>query len=350
MSKRKKWIIGSSAAAILLILGIGGYYAYSILSFGMGVSKDPENSIFKKFYTEEQNNRETYAPPEWDGDERVNVLLLGGDSRGLTENEVPRSDSMLIASLDPVTKQAHLFSILRDTYVDIPDHDSTRINAALSMGGPELAMKTVSEWLDIPIQYYIYVDFEGFVKLIDAIGGIDFYVEKDMYYHSNADGPEYTIDLKEGQQHLDGKKALQYVRFRHDALSDYARTERQREFMTAVAKKLQSFSSLVRLPATLNKIEPFIETNLSVQDMWSLGNLGKKSNTNKVITAQLPPLELLREENVGGASVITVDKEQLQAFVQQKYSEVPAAESEGTGEETGSGTSGAEPTEGETGQ
>lgn len=102
---------------------------------------------------------------------------------------------MLVASLDPVTKKAYLFSILRDTYTNIPDYGKERINTAITHG-PNTAMKAVSDLLGIPIQYYVYTDFQGFIELVDAVGGVDFYVEKDMRYTSKADNHEYDIDLK----------------------------------------------------------------------------------------------------------------------------------------------------------
>lgn len=120
---------------------------------------------------------------------------MGVDGRGVKKGEVPRSDTMLVASLDPVKKKFYVFSILRDTYVDIPDHGTQRINAAITYG-PNTAMQTVSDLLGIPIQYYVYTDFQGFIKLVDAVGGVDYEVEKDMRYTTKADGPEYDIDLK----------------------------------------------------------------------------------------------------------------------------------------------------------
>jgi len=304
---------------VALTLAVVGYYGYSFYSFAQDGQDD---SRFKQFDDEglaETNvERETYDPPRWEGTARVNVLLLGGDSRGLRENEVPRSDTMMIASIDPVTKKAHLFSLLRDTYVEVPGHGSERINTALVLGGPKLAMRTVSELTGLDVQYYVYTDFEGFIHLIDEIGGIEFEVEKDMHYTSRADGPEYDIDLKKGLQHMDGRTALQYVRFRHDALSDFARTERQRKFMAAVAQKLQTSTSIIRLPRILNAIDPYIETNMTVTEMIKLGALGYEAKANEVTGVQLPPSELLREERRGGASVLTVDPEDLQAFIRDE--------------------------------
>jgi len=182
---------------------------------------------------------------------------MGVDARGVKEGEIPRSDTMLVASLDPVKKKISVFSILRDTYVSIPDHGTQRINSAIRYG-PNTAMQTVSDLLGIPIQYYVYTDFQGFIKLVDAVGGVDYEVEKDMVYKTIADGPEYDIDLKKGYQHLDGNKALQYVRFRHDATSDFTRTERQRGFLKAVADKLISTTSIIKLPNILSQVTPYV--------------------------------------------------------------------------------------------
>jgi anionic cell wall polymer biosynthesis LytR-Cps2A-Psr (LCP) family protein len=140
-----------------------------------------------------------------------------------------------------------------------------------------------------------------------------------MKYTSRADGPEYDIDLKAGMQHMDGRTALQYVRFRHDALSDFSRTERQRNFMTAVAQKLQTTSSLFRLPRVLAAIDPYIESNLSVTEMIKLGALGFEAKANEVAGVQLPPSDLLREESVGGAAVLTVDPDDLQEFIAEAF-------------------------------
>jgi LCP family protein required for cell wall assembly len=337
LRKKLKWV---AISFTLVVLAFISYYLYSILQFGSIITKEPgESNWFKRSNSQpndtntgENNLKPAYVPPEWEGNERVNILLLGGDTRGLERGEAPRSDSMIVASLDPVTKQAYLFSILRDTYAPIPGHGKDRINAALAYGGPSLALETVSNFLNIPIQYYVYVDFEGFIALIDSIGGIEYYVEKDMYYSSKADGPEYDINLKKGLQTLDGKEALQYVRFRYDALSDYSRTERQRKFLKAVAEEMQKTSSLLKLPGTLRDIAPYIETNLSLSEMIKLGTLGFKSKAEGVISEQLPPSRLLREEVVNHMSVITVDPEELQAFIQEKFTKIKSDEDDNPAE------------------
>lgn len=317
-------IMWSVGGLLLVVFSVISYYVYSLYSFADKIHADPEDSIFSNVRPLTNTSAEL-APPKWEGKERVNILLLGGDSRGLSKNEIPRSDSVMIASLDPVSKKSYLFSIMRDTYVSIPGNGMDRVNAAIAKGGPELAMKTVSDLMGIPVQYYVYTDFKGFIALVDAIGGLDLEVEKDMKYSDSADGNLYDIDLKKGYQHLDGDTALQYVRFRHDATSDFTRTERQRKFMKTLAEKLQSSTSLLKLPSILQSVDPYIETNLNVTQMIKLGSLGFEVKTDGMISQQIPPMELLEEKRVGGAEVLGVDPAALKIFVKQLFGEAPTS-------------------------
>jgi LCP family protein required for cell wall assembly len=327
-ANKPKWLYYTLLGLMLAVVIVIIYYVYSILNFADGIHKNPEDSIFKDVQQDDQN-----LPPRWEGTDRVNILILGGDSRGLGKNEVPRSDSMMIASIDPVTKKAHLFSILRDTYGVVPGHGSDRINAAIVYGGPQLAMQTVSELTGLEVQYYVYTDFQGFIKLIDAIGGIDFEVEKRMYYKDSHDDPIYHIDLRPGYQHLDGQTALAYVRFRHDALSDYTRTERQRNFLSAIADKMKTTSSIVKLPAVLSSVSPYIETNLGLEEMLKLSSLGFEVDTKSIASVQIPPSELLIEKTVRGADVLGIrDEAALKTYIQDQFvvvEETPEDEDKG---------------------
>jgi LCP family protein required for cell wall assembly len=316
--KRIKWVFISLGIALV---GFMGYYFISIYTAVDGFNKSEKKSIFTTI--EKTNVKPTeIAPPKWESKERVNILVLGGDSRGLTKSdEVPRSDSMMVISIEPNTKKAFLLSILRDTYVKIPGHGEDRINAALALGGPRLAMKTVSNLLGIPVQYYVYTDFKGFIGVIDAMGGVSLDVEKDMNYTDGEDDHIYDIHLKKGFQHLDGKTALQYVRFRHDALSDFARADRQRKFLTAISAEMQTPSSLIKLPQILHAIDPYIETNISVSDMYKLGILGYEAKAAGFIGKQIPPDNLLAEKTIRGADVITTDPVKLKQYIQNIFVE-----------------------------
>ncbi|MNW38721.1 Regulatory protein MsrR [compost metagenome] len=330
MTRRtKRAIIWSVVGVFIAIAALVAYYFIAIYNQVDNFQKSGEESPFYNVQTTETKVEE---PPKWEGTERVNILLMGVDARGLKKGEIPRSDTMLVASIDPVSKKGYLFSIMRDTYTKIPDHGSDRINTAITHG-PNTAMKAVSDLLGIPIQYYVYTDFQGFIELVDAVDGVDFYVEKDMKYTSKADNHEYDIDLKKGFQHLDGTTALQYVRFRHDAMSDYSRTERQRNFLTAVAEKMKSTTSIMKLPSILEKMNPYIDTNLSVEDMWKLATIGYSSQMNS--SEQIPPMQLLVEKNIGGSEVLGVrDEDDLKTYVQEVFNKKEEAANE-----TDSGTS-----------
>ncbi|MBC8080926.1 MAG: LCP family protein [Gorillibacterium sp.] len=317
MRKAVKWL--ALTLCFTLVISVG-YYGISLYTSLNGLNKDGAiGNIFNGGKNVDNVGyvapEENYIPPEWEGKERVNILFLGGDSRGTDKNEIPRSDSVMIASIDPVTKKASLFSILRDTYVEIPGYGNDRINAALALGGPTLAMKTVSLFTGLDLQYYVYTDFQGFMALVDSIGGIDLDVEKDMNYQDAWDGHEFDIHLKKGFQHLDGKTALQYVRFRHDATSDFTRTERQRKFLTVVAAKMQNTTNLIKLPKIIKSIDPYIDTNLAFNDMIKLASLGYKVKANGISSQQLPPSEIAKDIWVGGAQVIGGDAGLVQQFI-----------------------------------
>lgn len=315
MSKKIKWILLSVG---VLFVGYICYFAIATYTGFKDFNKaGAADSPFAAFEKKDQNDPKL-VPPEWEGKERVNILVLGGDSRGLDKNEVPRSDSMVVISINPATKKAIMFSIMRDTYVRIMGHGSTKINAALAYGGPDLAMNAVGTLMGIPIQYYVYTDFKGFIGVIDAIGGLDFNVEKDMKYSDSEDHHLYDIDLKKGMQHLDGKTALEYVRFRHDALSDFARSERQRNFLQALAAKLQTPMSFLKLPTILHEIDPYINTNMTVSEMAKLGFLSYEAKASGIVGQQIPPDNLLTETTIGGASVVTTNLVKLKQFVQTR--------------------------------
>ena len=315
--RKSKWLLTIILIVVALIVGAAVYWGSGVFSELNGLQKDKKDSLINP-----ENPTIEVEVPKWEGKERVNILLLGGDAREAEENEMARSDSMIVASIDPVTKQANLFSILRDTYTDIEGYGKGRINTAITLGGAPLAMQTIGDLLDLEIQYYLYTDFEGFKALVDAIGGVYYTVEKNMKYTDNADKNRYDIDLKEGYQLLDGDKALQYVRFRHDAMSDYTRTERQRNFLMTVAKEMQSTWNIIRMKEIINSVSPYIDTNISVNDMLKLGQLGLGLKIGD--SAQIPPFDLLRETSVGGASVLGYSsKEDIQGYVQEVLTPKP---------------------------
>ncbi|MCR8660107.1 LCP family protein [Paenibacillus endoradicis] len=333
--KKSKWLLSSVIIILVLIIGAAVYWGAGIASSLDSFNKDKGDSIINK-----EDPDIVVDIPNWEGKERVNILLLGADAREAQGMEETRSDSMMVASIDPVTKQANLFSILRDTWTDIEGYGQGRINTAITLGGAPLAMKTIGDLTGLEIQYYVYTDFEGFKALVDAIGGVNYTVEKDMKYKDNADKNRYDIDLKAGYQLLDGDKALQYVRFRHDAMSDYTRTERQRAFIMTVAKEMQSTWNIINMKKILDSVSPYIDTNMTVTDMLKLGQTGLGIKMGD--SAQIPPFDYLREINKGGAEVLSyTSKDDIHNYVQEVVTPKPdpTIDPSGDTEATNSSTS-----------
>jgi len=307
----------------LIIASIAAYYIYTIVSFAGEIYQPPADNQPSAVIPADGSAPTpvpVIEPPERFADERINILLLGGDSRGVKSNAKPRSDTMIVVSIDPVSKSTHLFSLLRDTYVDIPRHGSNRLNAAITLGGPLLAMETVQNLIELPIHYYVYTDFEGFISLIDELGGIDFEIEKNMRRTDNRDDPRYNINLEKGLQHLDGLTALQYVRFRSDAMSDFSRSERQREFLAAIANKLKSATTLLKLPQLLGGIAPYIETSIPPSDMFELARLGLNLDTSNLKGIQVPQMNAFKNAIINGMDVLVPDVEKVRSYVQEQLS------------------------------
>ncbi|MGZ4122960.1 MAG: LCP family protein [Tumebacillaceae bacterium] len=160
-------------------------------------------------------------------------LLLGVDSR---KGEQARADTILLATLPPEGGQVHLLSIPRDTYVSVAGHGYTKINHAMSFGGLPLMRQTVEDFLQVSIDHTVTVDFAGFRKLVDELGGLNnVVVEKTMHYDDPTDNTH--IHLYKGQSLKNGKQALDYARFRHDAEADTGRMRRQQQVIRAMIQK-----------------------------------------------------------------------------------------------------------------
>lgn len=191
-----------------------------------------------------------------------------------------RSDSMMLLRLDPQKNEVVVLSIPRDTRTRVDGVGLTKINDANAYGGASLAAESVSELLNgITIDRYIRINIQGVEKLIDALGGVDFYVPKDMKYTDNSQ--RLYIDLEEGQQHLDGDKALQLLRFRYDAYGDVGRVQRQQALIRALTEQALSPKTVLRIPEILGIIRSHIDTNLGTNELIALSAfMGQKSRSD----------------------------------------------------------------------
>lgn len=200
--------------------------------------------------------------------QRINVLLLGiddGDSEA-DKSEPKRTDAMIVASFDPKEHKISLISLPRDTMVILPGHTQyEKLNSAYTYGGVAMAKQTIANLLRIPIHYYALANWQGFIEIINLIGGVDLYVDKDMRYEDPY--ANLKIDIKHGYQHLDGEKSGQYVRFRSDELGDIGRVQRQQKFLKALGLQMFSIENITKIPKLLSTAKQYIETDMDTVTM-----------------------------------------------------------------------------------
>lgn len=237
---------------------------------------------------------------------KLNVLVAGYDS---SINGPPRADTIIVASINLNTNKIGLLFIPRDTRVQINGHGYNRINAAHAYGGIELLNETVEDFLNIKLDYYLETDFQGFEEIIDLIGGIDIHISKPLRYVDKAGG--VNINLPAGDVHLDGEKALQYVRYRGDKLGDIGRVSRQQKFIEAVMKKATSSKLILNLPSIYSEVMNSVNTNIPIKDVTPFAKLAKRVDLNKLKIEMAPG----RPEYINGASYWIADEEGLEIMV-----------------------------------
>ncbi len=197
------------------------------------------------------------------------------------------SDVMLLIKFDPETNKIVMLSVPRDTRTEIEGHGMKKINAANVEGGPALTAKTVSNLLGgVGVDRYVRINVLGVSKLIEALGGVNIYVPKDMKYRD--DSQHLYINLKAGQQHLNGEQALQLLRYRHDELGDIGRIQRQQMVLRALIEQSLNPTTITRLRDILNVVKENIDTNLSVEELIALVGFGSKTSRSNMQMLMLP--------------------------------------------------------------
>lgn len=264
-----------------------------------------------------------------EGDGRVNILLLGKGGAG---HEAPDlTDTLLIASIDPVQKNAALLSIPRDLWVQPQGLGHTKINAVYAnaksaakskrmssadqeKAGLNAIEKQIQDDIGIPIHYHVMVDFKAFEQAIDTVGGIDINVaDKETVYevlYDHSRGKKYTLDVKKGNQHFDGQRALFYARSRQtSARGDFDRTERQRKIILALKDKVLSlgtFANPVKITQLTDAFGNHVQTNMSVSEVLRLYELGKDIQSSSVASVGLAdaPNNYVTTDNINGVSIV----------------------------------------------
>jgi len=229
------------------------------------------------------------SPPAWTGTERLNVLLLGVDSRD-DASATKNTDTMIVLSLDPVNKTAAMLSIPRDVYVDRPGVFTDKINAAYAFGGYDLARKVVEDLLGIRLNAYALVDFDAFTKIVDSVGGVVIDVRRPVRDESYPT-PDYGVerlDITAGPQLMDGQTALRFARSRHDT-NDYSRAQRQQLVLSALRTRMAEGDFLRGLPGLIDRVGNVVQTNFDPANILPLAQFGTGIDGNAIRSEVLYP-------------------------------------------------------------
>jgi LCP family protein required for cell wall assembly len=229
---------------------------------------------------------------EFPGRDKINLTIIGRDYDYNDQDQIvrshARSDMLMVANIDFANNAVKLLSIPRDTRVLIPGHGVKKINSAHAYDGPPLTEETVKDNFGIPSDCYVALDFDGFEKAIDLLNGVDLNVDRKMDYDDN--WGHLHIHLLPGPQHLDGEKAMDYVRFRH-ADSDLVRERRQQALLAALKEKLVQPETLAVLPRVLDTVDQHLDSDLTTDQKIALAGYLRSVPRANIQMATLPSNE-----------------------------------------------------------
>ncbi len=298
-------------------VGAGLYLALNGTFSGLGVS-----GVASAPRLEES----TVSIPQGSSKGRVTILLLGTDQRD-GETAPPRTDTIMVATIDPQTKSAGILSLPRDLWVTVPGFGSERINSAFELGenakkggGPEMARKTVEQLLGVPVNHYALIGFAGFQKLVDEVGGVVVDVERPI---KDNEYPDQNYSLRRiffqpGLQRLDGESALWYVRTRH-ADSDFGRARRQQQFLLGLRKQALQLNLLPKAPAILGALSDTVKTDLRPAEILSLARVAKDLDSAKVVNRVVDEAVTSHWVTPAGAQVEVPNKDAVKRLVQEVF-------------------------------
>ena len=309
MAEKRRKFARKTQRIKMLLLSLGIAASSLVFYAGFNFNNLPFNDSSLKQVETVQDVKKSPAI-NVEENERVNIMLMGVDER---KEDVGRSDTLMVASIDSKEDTVSLLSIPRDTRVQIKRHGYDKINAAYAYGGEKLSQSTLESFLGIDINHYVIVSTDSFAKMIDAIGGVDIDVEQRMFYEDPwDDNGGLVIDLKPGMQHMNGDTAITYVRYR-DEEGDAGRVRRQQKFMRACLDKLSSPTIVMKLPEIIKEARNAVRTDLSVTQMIELAQTLKAADEGSegLKTGIVPG----RWTYINGVSYLVPNIERLEAVV-----------------------------------
>ena len=307
--RRRRWPWFAMWVA-LLIVGVGGGLAVASIQLLDNTLTEASPNTPDVLQAEKAVDAQLPGAP-------INILLLGSDKRAGQggSGDPGRADSIILIRMDNDQGFISMLSFPRDLYVNIPGHGVGKINSSFALGGPAKAIETVKALTGQPINYFVNIDFNGFVKLVDQVGGV--YLDVDRkYFNKNtpgAAGSYSEIDLKPGYQRMNGKDALSYVRYRHTD-SDFARIARQQAFLSELKRQTNRFGNLPEIPSYAGIFARNITTNIkSVPVLLGIMEQAITTDKDRIARAALTGNLAMR----GGASVVEAPASEVSLKVDQ---------------------------------
>lgn len=302
--KTGKKILLSLLMVILIIIIVGGGYVLGTLNKINKETLDINNLAINEEEIAEYKN----------ADKIINIALFGVDTE---DGGTGRSDSIMVATVDPVHKKIKVTSIMRDSYVYIDGYGDDKINHAYAYGGPELSVSTINQNFGLNIEDYATVNFSSLPIIIDQLGGIDLEItdEEIQYINdyinslNNLEGTSSANIYNSGVQHLDGIQSLAYSRIRYTSGGDYERTQRHRTVLNALFSKITSMS-VTQYPGLLNELLPYVETSLGTGEILSLGTK-VLSIGNNLEQDRFPRDDYGFGETIEGVYYLTFDRDTI---------------------------------------
>lgn len=280
--------------ALIIIIFIGGVFAIFLFADNREFLENQfgQDSFITKLFvrlTQSNTNKEKAEFSLPFGPRKQNILLLGVDSNGEDSDiwEGTRTDTIVVLNIDPKSKSLNAISIPRDSKVYLPGNNGIqKINAAHAIGGIKMTIRTIEDTLGIRIDKYIMVHDEAVKKIVEALGGVDIYVEKNMHYNDYSGN--LHINLTKGRHHLNADEVVGYLRFRHDAMGDIGRTQRQQWFLRGLLQEMQKPETIAKIPDILAVAKKYVKTDMSLYEMSQYAALAKHFDLNNIEIATLP--------------------------------------------------------------
>ncbi len=280
--------------ALIIIIFIGGVFAIFLFADNREFLENQfgQDSFITKLFvrlTQSNTNKEKAEFSLPFGPRKQNILLLGVDSNGEDSDiwEGTRTDTIVVLNIDPKSKSLNAISIPRDSKVYLPGNNGIqKINAAHAIGGIKMTIRTIEDTLGIRIDKYLMVHDEAVKKIVEALGGVDIYVEKNMHYNDYSGN--LHINLTKGRHHLNADEVVGYLRFRHDAMGDIGRTQRQQWFLRGLLQEMQKPETIAKIPDILAVAKKYVKTDMSLYEMSQYAALAKHFDLNNIEIATLP--------------------------------------------------------------